>query len=230
MNNSVVYLILKNGEKVTKVTDATYDVEDVKGVFVQFANGEARILAPTTLEDQKLFNDDTACGDDICVKEIKALVDFNGKKNTEDLAQFNSDAVANVTANYGHGWFIPSVGEMVNILNNILKINAFLGMVNGANMLNLSKYYWTSTRYNQYRAYNCIGNSANIDYDYFCYSFSVLSIMLPEVEDFLPSQKLQPSTLKNPVKSEISCVDNVVAPMNGNTHKRFRYQNEQCRD
>lgn len=222
MNNSVVYLILKNGEKVTKVTDTTYDVEDVKGVFIQFANGEARILAPTILTDQRLLNKNVTWGDDKDVKEIDALNDFNGKKNTMELEKMDSNAVANVIANYGYGWFIPSVGEMVNILHNISKINAFLGMVNGSNMLNLSKCYWTSTRYDHSGAYRYHGPNGFINlYFTFYLSSSVSPVTLPEVEDFLPSQKVEASAFENPVKSEKSCVDIVVAPANGNTNKDF---------
>lgn len=205
MNNSTVYLIFNNGEKVTKVTDTTYDVKDVKGVFVQFANGEARILAPTVITNQQLLNKDVVWGDDKDVKKINALNDFNGNKNTKELEKLDSNAVANVIANYGYNWFIPSLGEMVNILHNITKINAFLGMVDGANILSLSKSYWTSTRYNKYNTYHYGGRNGDITLDYFANLRSVLPVTLPEVDDFLPSQN----------------VDNIVAPTNGNAPKDF---------
>lgn len=186
MNKTVVYLILKNGEKVTEVNSTKYDINDVKGVFVQFANGEARILAPKFLIDQELldcsviwFGNNTTC--------IDALNMFNGKETTAELKTMDSPAVCNVANMYGDDWFIPSVGELTNLLYNVEEINKFLDMVNGADKLNVKELYWTSTRYSLTAAFVYRGWGDICSY----YSYdlhNVLPITLPEVEDYLTSK------------------------------------------
>lgn len=198
MNKTNIYLILKNGKKITKPSNDKYSIDEVKGVFVQFANGVARILSPVFLKEQQIFKDsdkkwpgESECDEFDYTPEIVVLNMFNGKEMSEDLYDYNSDAVKDVRLKLGVNWYIPACGEMTNLLFNYKEINKFLDMVEDADKLSLKEYYWTSTRYGQYYAYLYGGTSGNITYDGFCSLSTVSPITLPEDEDFLTNKTPQ---------------------------------------
>ena len=198
MNKTNIYLILKNGKKITKPSNDKYSIDEVKGVFVQFANGVARILSPVFLKEQQIFKDSdkkwpgkSECDEFNYTPEIIALNMFNGKEMSDDLYDYDSDAVKEVRFKLGVNWYIPACGEMTNFLFNYKEINKFLDMVEGADKLSLKEYYWTSTRYGQYSAYYYNGNYGPIDYDNFYCSRTVSPITLPEDEDFLTNKTPQ---------------------------------------
>ena len=198
MNKTNIYLILKNGKKITKPSNDKYSIDEVKGVFVQFANGVARILSPVFLKEQQIFKDSdkkwpgkSECDEFDYTPEIVALNMFNGKEMSEDLYDYDSDAIKEVRLKLGVNWYIPACGEMTNLLFNYKEINKFLDMVKDADKLSLMKYYWTSTRYRQSYAYNYGGSNGLIDSNPFYYSYTVSPITLPEDEDFLTNKTPQ---------------------------------------
>ena len=195
MNKTNIYLILKNGKKITKPSNDKYSIDEVKGVFVQFANGVARILSPVFLKEQQIFkNSDkkwpgkSECDEFDYTPEIVALNMFNGKEMSEYLYDYDSDVVKEIRLKLGVNWYIPACGEMTNLLFNYKEINKFLDMVEGADKLSLKEYYWTSTRYNQHNAYYYHGGNGYINYYFFYYSFTVSPITLPEAKDFLTNK------------------------------------------
>ena len=198
MNKTNIYLILKNGKKITKPSNDKYSIDEVKGVFVQFANGVARILSPVFLKEQQIFKDSdkkwpgkSECDEFDYTPEIVALNMFNGKEMSEDLYDYDSDAIKEVRLKLGVNWYIPACGEMTNLLFNYKEINKFLNMVKDADKLSLMEYYWTSTRCNQYGAYFYGGINGLIYDNRFYYSFTVSPITLPEDEDFLTNKTPQ---------------------------------------
>ena len=198
MNKTNIYLILKNGKKITKPSNDKYSIDEVKGVFVQFANGIARILSPVFLKKQQIFKDSnkkwsgkSECDEFNYTPEIIALNMFNGKEMSDDLYDYDSDTVKEVRFKLGVNWYIPACGEMTNFLFNYKEINKFLDMVKDADKLSLTEYYWTSTRCSQYGAYLYGGGSGGIGDGGFCYSFTVSPITLPEDEDFLTNKTPQ---------------------------------------
>lgn len=195
MNKTNIYLILKNGKKITKPSNDKYSIDEVKGVFVQFANGIARILSPVFLKEQQIFNDNdkkwpgkSECDEFDYTPEIVALNMFNGKEISEDLYNYDSDAVRDVRLKLGVNWYIPACGEMTNLLFNYKEINKFLDMVKDADKLSLTEYYWTSTRYNHNYAYYYYGFYGTINNANLYYSNTVSPITLPEDEDFLTNE------------------------------------------
>ena len=203
MNKTNIYLILKNGNKITKPSNDKYSIDEVKGVFVQFTNGIARILSPVFLKEQQIFKDNdkkwpgkSECDEFDYTPEIVALNMFNGKEMSEDLYDYDSDAVKEVRLKLGVNWYIPACGEMTNLLFNYKEINKFLDMVKDADKLSLTEYYLTSTMASQHTAYNYYyyGIYGTIfDSDILDYSLTVLPLTLPEDEDFLINDSLQES-------------------------------------
>ena len=116
---------------------------------------------------------------------------FNGKEMSENLYDYDSDAIKDVRLKLGVNWYIPACGEMTNLLFNYKEINKFLDMVEDADKLSLKEYYWTSTRYYQYHAYGYYGYYGLIHYYFFYNSFTVSPITLPEDEDFLTNKTPQ---------------------------------------
>lgn len=196
MNKTNIYLILKNGKKITKPSNDKYSIDEVKGVFVQFANGIARILSPVFFKEQQIFKDSDKkwpgkfeCDEFDYTPEIVALNMFNGKEMSDDLYDYDSDAVKEIRLKLGVNWYIPTCGEMTNLLFNYKEINKFLDMVEGGDKLYLKEYYWTSARCDQYHAYIYSGYYGLIGgYGTFSYSFTVSPITLPEDEDFLTNK------------------------------------------
>lgn len=196
MNKTNIYLILKNGKKITKPSNDKYSIDEVKGVFVQFANGVARILSPVFLKKQQIFKDSnkkwpgkSECDEFNHTPEIIALNMFNGKEMSDALYDYDSDAVKEVRLKLGVNWYIPACGEMTNFLFNYKEINKFLDMVEGADKLSLKEYYCTSTMYHQYNAYLYGDDDGLIYYHhFFYYSYTVSPITLPEDEDFLANE------------------------------------------
>ena len=195
MNKANIYLILKNGKKITKPSNDKYSIDEVKGVFVQFANGIARILSPVFLKKQQIFKDSdkkwpgkSECNEFDYTPEIVALNMFNGKEMNDDLYDYDSDAVKEVRFKLGVNWYIPACGEMTNLLFNYKEINKFLDMVEGADKLSLKEYYWTSTRCTQHHAYGYSGYGGFVYNPGFCSSLTVSPITLPEDEDFLTNE------------------------------------------
>lgn len=195
MNKTNIYLILKNGKKITKPSNDKYSIDEVKGVFVQFANGVARILSPAFLREQQIFNDNDKklpdmyeCDEFDDTPEIVALNMFNGKEMSEDLYDYDSDAVKEVRLKLGVNWYIPACGEMTNLLFNYKEINKFLNMVKDADKLSLTECYLTSTMSTQHAAYNYYGIFGTIVSSTLYYSLTVSPLMLPEDEDFLTNE------------------------------------------
>ena len=194
MNKTNIYLILKNGKKITKPSNDKYSIDEIKGVFVQFANGIARILSPVFLKQQQIFKDrykkwlgKIECDEFDNIPEIVVLNMFNGKEMSEDLYDYDSDAVKKVRLKLGVNWYIPSCGEMTNLLFNYKEINKFLDMVEGADKLSLTEYYWTSTMRDQYSAY-FYGGYGFIGTLHFYLLRTVSPLTLPEDEDFLTNE------------------------------------------
>ena len=209
MNKTNIYLILKNGKKIIKPSNDKYSIDEVKGIFVQFVNGVARILSPVFLKEQQIFKDSdkkwpgkSECDEFDYTPEIVALNMFNGKEMSEDLYDYDSDAVKEIRLKLGVNWYIPACGEMTNLLFNYKEINKFLDMVEGADKLSLKEYYWTSARYNQNYAYRYSGYYGFIDNFYFYDSLTVSPITLPEAEDFLTNKT--PQEAVSPVSEVVS--------------------------
>ena len=195
MNKTNIYLILKNGKKITKPSNDKYSIDEVKGVFVQFANGVERILSPVFLKEQQIFKDSdkkwpgkSECDEFDYTSKIVALNMFNGKKMSENLYDYDSDAVREVRLKLGVNWYIPACGEMTNLLFNYKEINKFLDMVKDADKLSLTEYYLMSTMSSQHTVYNYYGDYGTIDSITLDYSFTVSPLTLPEDEDFLTNE------------------------------------------
>ena len=216
MNKTNIYIILKNGKKITKPSNDKYSIDEVKGVFVQFANGIARILSPVFLKKQQIFKDSdkkwpgkSECDEFDYTPYIVALNMFNGKEMSEDLYDYDSDAVKEVRLKLGVNWYIPACGEMINLLFNYKEINKFLDMVKDADKLSLKEYYWTSARYGQNNAYYYNGGSGLIYYGTFYYSFTVSPLTLPEDEDFLTNESShEPEAPASETIAKINSEDN----------------------
>ena len=114
---------------------------------------------------------------------VAAICDWAGKANTAaQIAASTSSAVTN-TSSYAPGfcnlysktnangygltagkWWLPSMGEMMAIYANMLKINYALNLISGATQL-VEDWYWTSTEYSAttawflYLNYGYLGNS-----------------------------------------------------------------------
>ena len=91
------------------------------------------------------------------------MLDFNGRQHTDAAIKASSSAHVTNTASYAPGycraysranskgkgltagyWWLPSVGELLMMYANKLKINYALSLIKGAQLLD-SSWYWSST-------------------------------------------------------------------------------------
>lgn len=87
----------------------------------------------------------------------EAMMDLNGYGNTQTiLAETDlSTCPAAHAVDYENGWYMPSAGQMRLLISEMVKVNNALQIVSGTPFpMDDSFYYWTSTEYDQSRAFN----------------------------------------------------------------------------
>ena len=137
--------------------------EVAEGVVV-VEGGKCLVVAPTEPSSKLTWSSAAVSGGGFTTTDrVAAIADWSGKANTAaQIAASTSGAVTN-TASYAPGfcnlyskvnangkgltagkWWLPSVGEMMLIYANMLKINYALSLISGATPL-VEDAYWTST-------------------------------------------------------------------------------------
>ena len=137
--------------------------EVAEGVVV-VEGGKCLVVAPTESTTGLLWSSAAVSGGGFTTTDrVAAIADWSGKANTAaQIAASTSGAVTN-TASYAPGfcnlysrvnangkgltagkWWLPSIGEMMLIYANMLKINYALSLISGATQL-VENWYWTST-------------------------------------------------------------------------------------
>ena len=100
------------------------------------------------------------------------MLDFNGRQHTDAAIKASSSAHVTNTASYAPGycraysranskgkgltagyWWLPSVGELLMMYANKLKINYALSLIKGAQLLD-SSWYWSSAETSSASAWN----------------------------------------------------------------------------
>ena len=108
-------------------------------------------------------NDDNYAAEVSGNNRLAAMLDFNGRQHTDAAIKASSSAHVTNTVSYAPGycraysranskdkgltagyWWLPSVGELLMMYANKLKINYALSLIKGAQLLD-SSWYWSST-------------------------------------------------------------------------------------
>ena len=108
-------------------------------------------------------NDDNYAAEVSGNNRLAAMLDFNGRQHTDAAIKASSSAHVTNTVSYAPGycraysranskgkgltagyWWLPSVGELLVMYANKLKINYALSLIKGAQLLDTS-WYWSST-------------------------------------------------------------------------------------
>ena len=139
--------------------------EVAEGVVV-VEGGKCLVVAPTESTTGLLWSSAAVSGGGFTTTDrVAAIGDWAGKTSTAaQIAASTAGAVTN-TASYAPGfcnlyskvnangngltagkWWLPSMGEMMLIYANMLKINYALSLISGATQL-VEDAYWTSTEY-----------------------------------------------------------------------------------
>lgn len=110
-------------------------------------------------------NDDNYAAEVSGNNRLAAMLDFNGRQHTDAAIKASSSAHVTNTVSYAPGycraysranskgkgltagyWWLPSVGELLVMYANKLKINYALSLIKGAQLLDTG-WYWSSTEY-----------------------------------------------------------------------------------
>lgn len=116
-------------------------------------------------------NDDNYAAEVSGNNRLAAMLDFNGRQHTDAAIKASSSAHVTNTVSYAPGycraysranskgkgltagyWWLPSVGELLMMYANKLKINYALSLIKGAQLLDTS-WYWSSTENSSARAW-----------------------------------------------------------------------------
>ena len=149
--------------KTSKWTALQTNGEVAEGV-VLVQGGKVLVIASTEATSKLYWSSAAISGGGTTTTDrVTVMNDWNGKANTAaQIAASTSSAVTN-TASYAPGfcnlysktnangngltagkWWLPSMGEMMAIYANMLKINYALSLISGATQL-VYDWYWTST-------------------------------------------------------------------------------------
>lgn len=96
-----------------------------------------------------------------------AIHDLNGYHNTDIIRNqgFPSDFPAAWAVDFDNGWYLPSAGQLRYLFSNFPEINASLQIVGGTTIPYwLNKYYWSSTEFTSYHAYDMNSGGSLGDY------------------------------------------------------------------
>lgn len=115
---------------------------------------------------------------------LAAMLDFDGRKHTDAIIKASSSGHVTNTTSYAAGycraysranskgkgltagyWWLPSIGEMLMIYANMLKINYALSLIKGATQL-VENWYWTSTEFGASPAWYLYLSDGHLNYWY----------------------------------------------------------------
>lgn len=127
-------------------------------------------------------NDDSFAGGVSENNRLAATLDFNGRQHTDAAIRASSSSHVTNTAAYAPGycrlysranskgkgltagyWWLPSVGELLMMYANKLKINYALSLINGAQQLD-EYWYWSSTENSSQRAWGLYFGDGYLNY------------------------------------------------------------------
>lgn len=116
-------------------------------------------------------NDDSFAGGVSENNRLAATLDFNGRQHTDAAIRASSSSHVTNTAAYAPGycrlysranskgkgltagyWWLPSVGELLMMYANKLKINYALSLIKGAQLFD-TNWYWASTEHSSQNAW-----------------------------------------------------------------------------
>ena len=156
--------------------------EIAEGVVV-VEGGKCLVIAPTESTSNLYWSSAAISGGGFTTGDrMTAIGDWAGKANTAaQIAASTTSAVTN-TASYAPGfcnlysktntngkgltagkWWLPSMGEMMAIYANMLKINYALSLISGATQL-VEDWYWTSTEYSATYAWDLRLANGTVNY------------------------------------------------------------------
>ena len=136
--------------------------ETADGVVI-VEGGKCLVVAPTESGSSLNWSSAAISGGGVTTSDrIAAIADWAGKTNTAAQIAASGSTVTN-TASYAPGfcnlysrlnangsglpagkWWLPSMGEMMMIYANMIKVNYALSLISGATQL-VEDAYWTST-------------------------------------------------------------------------------------
>ena len=145
--------------------------ETADGVVI-VEGGKCLVVAPTESGSSLNWSSAAISGGGVTTSDrIAAIADWEGKTNTAAQIAASGSTVTN-TASYAPGfcnlysrlntngfglpagkWWLPSMGEMMMIYANMLKVNYALSLISGATQL-VEDAYWTSTEGSAAGAWN----------------------------------------------------------------------------
>ena len=124
--------------------------------------GKCLVVAPTESDSRLLWSSAAVSGGGTTTSDrVTAINDWNGKTNTSNQCGHAECSGTNYAPGYCHAysrvnangsgltagkWWLPSMGEMMMIYANMVKVNYALSLINGATQI-VEDAYWTSTEY-----------------------------------------------------------------------------------
>lgn len=102
------------------------------------------------------------------ISSLQAIADFDGYGNTLKVRERGNASIypAAWAVDLDNGWYLPAMGQLVQMYAHFAVVNASLEVVNGTLFpLNERTFYWSSTEESRYRVWNLVyGGSPRHDF------------------------------------------------------------------
>ena len=157
------------------------------GVYVGTENSWF-VIAPTLSDSSNIvwsYTDHVIPGVATSINSEVAKKDYAGKTNTDKIiaelgtgSRYAARYCRDYTFKNGKKGYLWSLGEALDAFNNEAAINQALGKIGGSQM-STNEYFWTSTQYNNYRAWKLgflYGDEADDSKDSLCRIRAVCAI------------------------------------------------------
>lgn len=166
-NITITYKVLPLGTFIIDTNDNlidrdSWDENTQPAVGVALITEKVAIVIPTGVKGHLLWSEERQLVEGVVATndETEAFKDYNGKANTKvlvDTLGANAPAAyycSNYTFKNGRKGYLMSVGEAMEISENIIAITTLLNVIDsGVDNLNNTTQYWTSTQCNNTMAW-----------------------------------------------------------------------------
>lgn len=139
--------ILCEGDKIVSLADYNASNSTAIGVvfYVDASGQHGWAVSLDNLGKCKWGNYDEDTSLDNVAGFSRASSDTDGYKNTKAIVEKGLDYPAFTIVDFENGWYLPAIGQLKRLFNNIKEVNKGLEKVGGTLFLYDGNTYWSST-------------------------------------------------------------------------------------
>lgn len=150
-------------------------INNIEGIVVPLPGGRQFKMIPKYLESCLLHRDKIAELKLKCYNEAEALFDEDNKAETDEYLRLGSPAAEHVRS---FGCDLPTFEMAAAIIKFRPEINKAAEQIEGADILEIGSYVWSSCRCYPSGAWFCFGGYGSANTYHFCYGSLAVPVAL----------------------------------------------------